>query len=191
MNTKTTSLLLAGLLATAGAWAQVGPGTGNAPSSMDATAQGTLGNGSTMGTNMGTSDAAPVTSSTGTMGASPSVAEPSVVVVPVAPVAVVTTTTEMGAPAGREVPRWTASGTSNVPTKAGEASTMTNGVPNAQTYNPNADDGRMVYPHATVSSRVPTDAGEASTMVNGRPNWNPDDPVIQRRSAMGNRGAIN
>lgn len=105
----------------------------------------------------------------------------------------VVTTTGMGAPGdygqpqGRVVPRSTASVTSNVPVQAGEASTMTNGVPNMATYNANPDDGRVVYPRPTEIARVPQQAGEASTMVNGRPNWNPNDPVIRRQQerAMG------
>lgn len=107
----------------------------------------------------------------------------------------VITTTEMGAPGypqgqqphGRVLPHSSASVTSNVPVTAGEASTMTHGVPNMSTYNAATDDERAVYPRQTNIARVPEQAGEASTTVNGRPNWNPNDPVVrqQQQRSMG------
>ena len=65
------------------------------------------------------------------------------------------------------------------PTQAGEASTMTHGVPNMATQNAVVD-SRVVYPQPTVIENVPSQAGEASTIVNGRPNGNPNDPLIRR-----------
>lgn len=85
----------------------------------------------------------------------------------------------MGAPSEpRVLSRDSATVTSNVPTRAGEASTMTNGVPNMSTHNPVVD-SRVLYPPELVLERVPSGAGEASTMVGGRPNWNPDDPLLR------------
>jgi hypothetical protein len=77
-------------------------------------------------------------------------------------------------------PHASATVTSNVPMKAGEASTMTNGVPNVATHNPNPDEGRLVVPLPQRVSEVPTQAGEASTMVGGRPNAEPNNPVFRR-----------
>ena len=82
--------------------------------------------------------------------------------------------------APREVPLHSATVTSNVPTMAGEASTMTNGVPNMSTNNPVTDGSRLLYPPEQQVQRVPQQAGEASTMVGGRPNANPDDPIYHR-----------
>lgn len=85
----------------------------------------------------------------------------------------------------------TAAGTSNVPMQAGEASTTTQGVPNAATTNtPGAEapaltkteireeaQGRSAASATTLS---PGRAGEASTMVKGNPNANPDAPTLTK-----------
>ena len=86
----------------------------------------------------------------------------------------------------------TAAATSNTPLQAGEASTMTQGVPNAKTTNSGSAEmpamttkseiredaqGRS---KATATTRSPGRAGEASTMVNGVPNANPDSPMLTK-----------
>jgi hypothetical protein len=84
-----------------------------------------------------------------------------------------------------------AAATSNVPTKAGEASTMTQGVPNAKTTNSTASEAPVVTKDqaredaqgrgkATATTTTPGRAGEASTMVNGKPNANPDAPTLTK-----------
>ncbi len=102
-----------------------------------------------------------------------------------------------------------ASGTSNLPPKAGEASTQVNGQPNRDPSDPaltgnsmstggsastmgsssssmgasSAMQGSMQSPACSTSqgvSPVPPKAGEASTMVNGRPNANPEDPRLNK-----------
>ena len=83
--------------------------------------------------------------------------------------------------------------TSDVPIKAGEASTMTQGVPNAKTTNSLATEAPMMNQSkseiredaqgrskASASTRTPGRAGEASTMVDGRPNANPDSPTLSK-----------
>ncbi len=85
----------------------------------------------------------------------------------------------------------TAAGTSNVPMQAGEASTMTQGVPNARTTNtPGSLAPAMTKSEireeaqgrggASATTRSPGRAGEASTMVKGRPNANPDAPTLTK-----------
>jgi hypothetical protein len=85
----------------------------------------------------------------------------------------------------------TAAGTSNVPNKAGEASTMTNGVPNAMTTNtPGSETPAMTKGQirqdakgrdaASATTNSPGRAGEASTMVQGRPNANPNAPTLTK-----------
>ena len=85
----------------------------------------------------------------------------------------------------------TASGTSNVPLQAGEASTVTQGVPNAKTTNSTATETPAMTKSeiredaqgrskATANTRTPGRAGEASTMVNGVPNGNPDAPTLTK-----------
>ena len=161
IKAKTTvSLLLAGLMA-GGAWAQTASATSDVPVKAGEASTQTHGQ-----PNMATANhpaaAAPVTSATG---------------VPVGSATALSTAT-MGAP--REVPLHRATVTSNTPTMAGEASTLTNGVPNMSTNNPVTDGSRiLVAPHQQVQ-RVPQQAGEASTMVGGRPNANPDDPIFNR-----------
>ena len=88
----------------------------------------------------------------------------------------------------------TAAGTSDVPTKAGEASTMTQGVPNAKTTNSSASEAPAMAKDAiredaqgrgtaSATTRSPGRAGEASTMVNGNPNANPDSPMLTKGKA--------
>ena len=84
-----------------------------------------------------------------------------------------------------------AAGTSDVPVKAGEVSTMTEGVPNAKTTNtPGSEAPALTRSEIredaqgrnkpTATNRTPGRAGEASTMVNGRPNGNPDAPTLSK-----------
>lgn len=156
----TASLLLAGLMA-GGAWAQTASATSDVP--VQAGEASTLTHGQpNMATANNPAAAAPLTSATGV------------------PVDSASSTSVMGAPSAREVPLHSATVTSNVPTKAGEASTMTNGVPNMSTNNPVTDGSRVVVPPQQYVQRVPQQAGEASTMVGGRPNANPDDPIYNR-----------
>lgn len=88
----------------------------------------------------------------------------------------------------------TAAPTSNVPLKAGEASTVTNGVPNAVTTNTPGNEGPAMGKSelredaqgrsgASATNRSPGRAGEASTMVNGKPNANPDSPLVGKTKA--------
>lgn len=87
----------------------------------------------------------------------------------------------------------TAAGTTDVPVSAGEASTMTQGVPNAKTTNSVGAEAQMVNKskteiredaqgrsNASATTRSPGRAGEASTMVEGRPNANPDAPTLNK-----------
>lgn len=85
----------------------------------------------------------------------------------------------------------TAAGTSDVPMQSGEASTMTQGVPNAKTTNtPGSEAPAMTKSEiredaqgrsaATATTRTPGRSGEASTMVNGVPNANPDSPMLTK-----------
>jgi hypothetical protein len=171
-KTRTLSLLMAGLLAGAGAYAQVA-GSTSATSDVPVTAgeHSTVTHGQP---NMATTNQ-PGLATTGPAYSASGV-----------PVDSASSTSVMGAsaaPAGsyhgaREVPRNGAAVTSNIPVGAGEASTMTNGVPNLKTNNEVVNDTRIV-------SRAPaqvdlTPSGEASTIVNGRINGNPDDPLLRR-----------
>lgn len=85
----------------------------------------------------------------------------------------------------------TSAGTSDVPMQAGEASTMTQGVPNATTTNAMGSEAPAMTKSelredaqgrskATATTRSPGRAGEASTMVNGVPNTNPDSPMLSK-----------
>jgi hypothetical protein len=88
-----------------------------------------------------------------------------------------------------------ASATTNVPGRAGEASTMTQGVPNAQTTNTpssGATSSGATMDHsrtgahsagASATTSLPPKAGEASTSVQGRPNANPNDPMVTKSAA--------
>jgi hypothetical protein len=84
--------------------------------------------------------------------------------------------------------------TSDVPSKAGEASTMTQGKPNAVTTNQTASEqstvskdqirqDAKVKSRTAVTSNVPPQAGEASTMVKGKPNAMADDPMLTKSRA--------
>ena len=85
----------------------------------------------------------------------------------------------------------TAAGTSDVPQKAGEASTTTQGAPNAKTTNtPGSETPPMSKTEiredaqgrskAAATTTTPGRAGEASTMVKGKPNANPDSPLLSK-----------
>lgn len=78
-----------------------------------------------------------------------------------------------------------AAGSSDLPPKAGEASTQTMGAPNAKTTNSpvseapaqSADTVRQeaqTMGGAAATSSVPPKAGEASTVVQGKPNADPN-----------------
>jgi hypothetical protein len=82
-------------------------------------------------------------------------------------------------------------GSSDTPPKAGEASTQTQGVPNAATTNSPVSEvpistkdqirqGAQVPGGAAPTSAVPVDAGEASTVVRGKPNADPNDPSLSK-----------
>lgn len=165
----TASLLLAGLLAAGGAYADHTPAHVSAAPTSDVPVNAGEASTVTHGQpNMATSNDPllqhpPVTSATG---------------VPVDSAAAPETAI-LGAPGdARVIPNYSATVTSNIPTRAGEASTMTNGVPNMSTHNPVVDGARVLYPHEQEVHRVPMGAGEASTMVGGRPNANPADPLL-------------
>ena len=87
-----------------------------------------------------------------------------------------------------------AGGSSNVPSKAGEASTMTNGVPNAKTTNSAVSETPMMSKDAVrqdaqgrntaaATSSTPIRAGEASTMVQGKPNADVNAPTLTKSKA--------
>ncbi|HEY0887104.1 MAG TPA: hypothetical protein VGE20_17555 [Ramlibacter sp.] len=87
-----------------------------------------------------------------------------------------------------------AAGSSDLPPKAGEASTQTRGVPNAATTNSPATEAPIVdkdqvrqdahgQSNASVTTPVPGKAGEASTMVQGRPNAMLDQHNVARSRA--------
>ena len=89
--------------------------------------------------------------------------------------------------AGAQAQSSSASGSSDVPTRAGEASTTTRGVPNAVTTNSpmteapktremNSQEAKGMGAAAATTS-VPGRAGEATTMVHGQPNMNPNAPM--------------
>jgi hypothetical protein len=84
-----------------------------------------------------------------------------------------------------------ASASSDLPAKAGEASTQTMGVPNAKTTNspaseapiPNKDariEGQTMGAGAAPTADVPVRAGEASTTVQGKPNADPNMPAANK-----------
>ncbi|TFZ06756.1 hypothetical protein EZ313_09080 [Ramlibacter henchirensis] len=160
----TVSLLLAGLMA-GGAWAQTASATSDVPVKAGEASTQTRGQ-PNMATSNAPGAAAPVTSASGAPVQSATSSQGA------------TSTHVMGA--GREIPHHSSTVTSNVPTKAGEASTMTNGVPNMATHNANPDGSRVITPPVLEVQRVPQQAGEASTMIGGRPNANPEDPAYRR-----------
>jgi hypothetical protein len=82
-------------------------------------------------------------------------------------------------------------GSSDLPPKAGEASTQTMGAPNAKTSNaPSSDapmtnkdarvEGQNMGPATAATSDVPQKAGEASTTVQGKPNADPNMPAANK-----------
>ena len=89
--------------------------------------------------------------------------------------------------AGAQAQSASASGSSDVPTKAGEASTTTRGAPNAATTNSPVTEApktrEMMRQEsqgmgaAAATTMVPGRAGEATTMMNGQPNMNPNAPM--------------
>jgi hypothetical protein len=98
------------------------------------------------------------------------------------------------AAAGVQAQSTSASGSSDVPPKAGEASTQTMGAPNAATTNSpvteapvSTKDAIRQDAHglsgAAATSSVPPKAGEASTAVQGRPNVDPADPRVGKSRA--------
>lgn len=87
-----------------------------------------------------------------------------------------------------------AAGSSDLPPKAGEASTQTQGVPNLATTNSPATEAPVLdrdqvrqdahgMSSASATTPVPGKAGEASTMVQGRPNAMPDQHNVARSRA--------
>ena len=87
-----------------------------------------------------------------------------------------------------------AGGSSNLPSRAGEASTMTNGVPNAKTTNSAVSDMPMMSKDAVrqdaqgrgaaaATSSTPDRAGDASTMVQGKPNADVNAPTLTKSKA--------
>jgi hypothetical protein len=165
----TTSLLLSGLLAFAGfAQAQSGSAsaTSNVPPKAGEASTMTQGRPNASTNNTpGSTGTSATTGSTATTGASGS-----------------------GTQGG-------ASATSNVPPKAGEASTMTQGRPNASTNNApgsmtgttgtsgsmgSMSSGATSQGGASATSSVPPKAGEASTSVRGQPNANPNNPALTK-----------
>jgi hypothetical protein len=99
--------------------------------------------------------------------------------------------------AGAQAQSTSPSGSSDTPPKAGEASTQTQGAPNAKTTN--SADGTSTSKDAarkdakgksgaSATTSVPGKAGEASTTVQGQPNANPDDPA-KNKGSMGSSGS--
>jgi hypothetical protein len=90
-----------------------------------------------------------------------------------------------------------ASGSSDLPPKAGEASTQTNGVPNAATTNSPVTEAPITSKEAVrqdahsmgaaaATELVPGRAGEESTMVRGVPNMDPLQPRALSRAEVRN-----
>jgi hypothetical protein len=110
------------------------------------------------------------------------------------------------AAAGVQAQTAPSAGSSDLPPKAGEASTQTQGVPNAATTNisgtaaPAASKDAVRQEAqgmggAAATSSVPPKAGEASTVVQGKPNVDPEKPAAKSRAEvvaelMGRRAAF-
>jgi hypothetical protein len=109
------------------------------------------------------------------------------------------------AAAGVQAQSTPAAGSSDLPPKAGEASTQTQGAPNAATTNTPATEpaaskdavrqGAQGMGAASGTSSVAPKAGEASTVVQGKPNADPDKPAAKTRAEviselMGRRAAF-
>lgn len=86
-----------------------------------------------------------------------------------------------------------ASGTTDLPPKAGEASTQTMGAPNAATSNAPVSEAPAANKDAVRqeaqgmgaaagTSSVAPKAGEASTVVQGKPNADPNKPMARTRA---------
>ena len=100
--------------------------------------------------------------------------------------------------AGVQAQSYPAASTSDMPTKAGEQSTMTNGVPNAKTTNspvsetPTPTQGALRQETqgmgaAAATSPIAPKPGEASTMAQGKPNMDPNAaPAKMSRSDVVN-----
>ena len=96
------------------------------------------------------------------------------------------------AAAGAQAQSVSASGSSNGPPKAGEASTQTMGVPNAKTTNSTATEAPIPnnkdvvrqeaqgMGNASATSPIAPKAGEASTYVQGVPNVEPVPHALTR-----------
>jgi hypothetical protein len=89
------------------------------------------------------------------------------------------------AAAGVQAQTAPAAGSSDLPPKAGEASTQTMGAPNAKTTNSPVTEAPVqstdtvrqeaqTMGGAAATSSVPPKAGEASTVVQGKPNADPN-----------------
>jgi hypothetical protein len=110
------------------------------------------------------------------------------------------------AAAGAQAQSAPAAGSSDLPPKAGEASTQTQGAPNAATTNTPAAEAPAASKDAVrqeaqgmggaaATSSVAPKAGEASTVVRGKPNADPDKPAAKSRAEvvaelMGRRAAF-
>lgn len=96
--------------------------------------------------------------------------------------------------AGAQAQTAPAAGSSDLPPKAGEASTQTQGAPNAATTNmpgaaPAASKDAVRQEAqgmggAAATSAVPPKAGEASTVVQGKPNVDPNMPAAKSRAEV-------
>jgi hypothetical protein len=98
------------------------------------------------------------------------------------------------AAAGVQAQSTSASGSSDLPPKAGEMSTQSQGVPNAATTNSPVTEAPVSTKDAirqdasgqsgaSATTSVPGRAGEMSTTVQGRPNANPNDPMVGKSRA--------
>jgi len=98
------------------------------------------------------------------------------------------------AAAGVQAQSTSASGSSDLPPKAGEMSTQSHGAPNAATSNSPVTEAPLSNKDATrqdasgmsgasATTSVPGKAGEMSTTVQGRPNANPNDPMVGKSRA--------
>ena len=98
------------------------------------------------------------------------------------------------AAAGVQAQSTSASGSSDLPPKAGEMSTQSQGVPNAATSNSPVTEAPLSSKDAvrqdasgqsgaSATTSVPGKAGEMSTTVQGRPNANPNDPMVGKSRA--------
>ena len=161
-KTTTVSLLLAGLLATAGAWAET-PANATSETSVGGQASTMTQGRPDMATTNGPALATPFPAPTGTLGASTPMATGA------------TPTGPMGAaPAlSNGTGRY---GTSNAGIVENPATTTTRSMGAAPA-------GAIPPAPVAAAPDVRLGTGEASTMVNGRPNANPYDPLINKSRA--------